>query len=316
METEEFKTEQGLRQGSILSPTLFLMIMDEVIKEATLTTKKLEIGYKNLGKVGITECVFADDLAVFAKSEKDLQYNINIWNDALRKRNMKVNAKKTKVMVISREKRNINIQIDGDKIEQVEDFKYLGNVFEVNGRQDIEINERIKAAMRVYGSLGRSFIGKREVSKQTKIKVFKSIYRPVLTFGSETWVLTKKQKSRIQATEMKYLRRIKGINRTDRVRNQDVREELGIESVLTVIERNQLRWYGHLNRMGDNRQVKSVWEARTIPRRKRGRPGETWKQVIEKVLAKKGYTIQTAKMITQNKKEWRALVYKEAHNTE
>ncbi|KAK9730948.1 hypothetical protein QE152_g14102 [Popillia japonica] len=73
---------------------------------------------------------------------------------------------------------------------------------------------------------------------------------------------------------------------------------------------------GETNRMGDNRQVKSVWEARTIPRRKRGRPGETWKQVIEKVLAKKGYTIQTAKMITQNKKEWRALVYKEAHNTE
>ena len=91
----------------------------------------------------------------------------------------------------------------------------------------------------------------KEKSIPTKVKViiYKTILRPVLTYGSEVWTLTTKLKSKIQAAEMRVLRLIKGITRRDRRRNVDVQRELGVESILIFVERNQLRWYGHMMRM-------------------------------------------------------------------
>jgi hypothetical protein len=65
-----------------------------------------------------------------------------------------------------------------------------------------------------------------------------TIFRPVLTFGSEYWVMTKRQKNKMQAIEMKYHRRALGITKKDHKRNDDLREELGIESITTTIEKN------------------------------------------------------------------------------
>jgi len=51
---------------------------------------------------------------------------------------------------------------------------------------------------------------------------------PVLLYGSETWTLRKRDWNRIQAAEMKYLRTVKGCTRLDQIRNEDIRNELGI----------------------------------------------------------------------------------------
>ena len=81
----------------------------------------------------------------------------------------------------------------------------------------------------------------RAITKKTKVKVYKSIFCLILTYGCESWVLTKNIKSRIQATEMKYLRRIKGITRRDRVRKEVVRQELKVESILEKLYKQQLK---------------------------------------------------------------------------
>nr|CAI5851247.1 unnamed protein product [Callosobruchus analis] len=62
---------------------------------------------------------------------------------------------------------------------------------------------------------------------------------------------------------MKYLRRVKGVTRMDRIRNEAIREELGVEPVLKLIEQSQLRWFGHVNRLHEERQGKKVWQAHT-----------------------------------------------------
>jgi len=72
----------------------------------------------------------------------------------------------------------------------------------------------------------------RAITNKTKANVYKSIFCPILTYGCESWVLTKNINSKIQAAEMKYLRRIKGITRRGRVRNEMVRKELKVESIL------------------------------------------------------------------------------------
>ena len=89
----------------------------------------------------------------------------------------------------------------------------------------------------------------KSIPTRVKVLIYKTILRPLLTYGSEIWTLTTKLKSKIQAAEMRVLRLIKGITRRDRKRNADVQKELGMEPILTFVERSQLRWYGHVMRM-------------------------------------------------------------------
>ena len=63
-------------------------------------------------------------------------------------------------------------------------------------------------------------------------------------YGHEAWALTSKTTSKLQAAEMRVLRRIKGVTRLDRLRNEDIRKELGIDSILDQVEREttEMAW--------------------------------------------------------------------------
>ena len=81
------------------------------------------------------------------------------------------------------------------------------------------------------------------------------------------------KQSAIQACEMRFLRKIKGKTRRDRIRNKIMREIVG-QPMQEYVEKSQLRWYGHVNRMDNKRIVKRVYEARETGKRTRGRPKE------------------------------------------
>lgn len=62
----------------------------------------------------------------------------------------------------------------------------------------------------------------------------------------------------------------------DKIQNEEIREGLDIESARKTIEMAQLRWWGHLKRMNPERQVRKVWDAKAIGKRKKGRSSRTW----------------------------------------
>ena len=196
----------------------------------------------------IGEYVFADDLVMFTKNRSELNYNLTYWKEALKKRNMNVNMEETKIMILGGEE-SVGMEVEGIKLEQVKSFKYLGVQIQNNGKQEAEISERISTAMKIYYALNRNFKDESNCKKKTKVNVYKSIFCSILTYSCENWMLTKDIKSRIQAAEMKYLRRIKGIARRDRVRNEVMRQELKVEPILKKIRKHQLKWLGHLMRM-------------------------------------------------------------------
>lgn len=68
-----------------------------------------------------------------------------------------------------------------------------------------------------------------------------------------------------------------------------------------MTEQNQLKSFGQLFRMREDRQVKTVWEAGTIPKRERWRPRTTWNNTVEEISNKEDHTIQTGKKLAQNK---------------
>jgi hypothetical protein len=79
-----------------------------------------------------------------------------------------------------------------------------------------------------------------------------------LKFGSEAWVLKKREGQRLQAAKMKFLRHLLGITKLDRERNQSVREKLGMQNILLEIKQNQRDWLQHVERMGTDRVHKQA----------------------------------------------------------
>src|SRR3978361_1866842 len=199
LQSAEFCTKEGLRQGGVLSPALFNLVMDDVIKEVEEKTKKLQVGYRKMTVVTVGECAFADDLAVFAKNEVDLQYNLEMWKGAIEEKNLKLNVDKTKVMSIGKNNTAVTIRLNGMTMEQTDSYRFLGVRIHRSGKNEAELNDKIEKAMKVYRALNRTLIRKKEVSTGTKMTVYKTIFRP------------NSRGIRIQAVEMKFLRGVRGV---------------------------------------------------------------------------------------------------------
>ena len=80
----------------------------------------------------------------------------------------------------------------------------------------------------------------------------------------------------LQACEMMCLRRIEGVSRLDRMRNEDIRQSLGQVAVLDMMKDRQMRWKEKLERMDGSRLVKQVYEGDVVGKSPRGRPRKRW----------------------------------------
>ncbi|KAJ3640286.1 hypothetical protein Zmor_003595 [Zophobas morio] len=96
----------------------------------------------------------------------------------------------------------------------------------------------------------------------------------------------------------------------DKIKNETIRNNLNAESANSVIERSQLRWFGHLNRMNQDRQVKKIWEAREYGKARKERPRKRWNDVITEALQRREITWPEAKQTALNRKQWRELIRK------
>ena len=85
--------------------------------------------------------------------------------------------------------------------------------------------------------------------RKLKIKLYMTVIRPVLLYGAECWTVRKKADQIIEKTEMRMLRRIKGVALRDKVKSVDIRKELGVNSIQKKVREIRLRWSGHLQRM-------------------------------------------------------------------
>ena len=72
------------------------------------------------------------------------------------------------------------------------------------------------------------------------------------------------------------MRRVEGVTRADRVRNEDIRRELDQEAVLSVVDRKKKEWYKKVTEMQEDRLVKRVFLDEVPGRRPRGRPRKRW----------------------------------------
>ncbi|KAK3556482.1 hypothetical protein QTP70_008321 [Hemibagrus guttatus] len=105
---------------------------------------------------------------------------------------MRISTSKSEAMVLDRKKVACTLQVGGEVLPQVEEFKNLGVLFTSEGRMDREIDRQIGAAAAVMRSMYRSVVVKKELSRKAKLSIYQSIYAPTLTYGHELWVMTER----------------------------------------------------------------------------------------------------------------------------
>jgi len=272
-ESKPIKTNQGLKQGCSMSPTLFNIYIDNTVREWDQT---IETGIKLNQHTKIKTILFADDLLIIQSSENDLQRAIYKLYLVCKKYNMKISTKKTKVMAFEGDYPiRTKIVIDDHPLEQVSHFNYLGCY--TSFEKDKDIDHKIHKFQYICGTIHRTL--KNKTRKDTMLKFYKTMATPTLLYGCESWVITQRDNSRIQASEMRFLRKVQGISRLDRHRNEDVREKLNIYSINDKIKEYRTKWKQHINRMDEDRLTKQVLHYKPRGRRSVGRPKKRWSEV-------------------------------------
>ena len=140
------KIKRGVRQGCVLSPDLF-SLCSEIIMRNIEGQPGIRMGGHNINNLR-----YADDTVLISENEKDLKQLLNIVESKSKEKGLELNSKKTQVMVISRKEEPplINININGIKLKQGGHFKYLGALISSDGRNNTEISARIAQAKMTF----------------------------------------------------------------------------------------------------------------------------------------------------------------------
>ena len=164
---------------------------------------------------------------------------------------MEINAEKTKLMTNNTSGINTEIKVNGQKLETVTSFKYLGSVITDEGSKP-EILSRITQTSAALTRLKPAWIDK-SISLSSKIQLMCSLVTSTFLYACESWTLTPELQRRIQAMEMRCYGKILHISYKDHVTNEEVRAKIQQaigphEDFLTIVKRRKLQWYGHVSR--------------------------------------------------------------------
>jgi len=132
------------------------------------------------------------------------------------------------------------------------------------------------------------------LSKNIKIKVYRTIILTVVFYGCETWSLTLREERRLRVFENRVLRGIFGPKRDEvtgewrKLRNEELNDLCCLENIVQVIKSRRMRWAGHVARMGEWRDVYGVLVGKPEGKRPLRKPRHRWEDNIKMDLQEVG----------------------------
>lgn len=173
-----FEIKSGLRQGDAMSPILFNMALESVVRE--MSNGDAWSPHRGL------LLAYADDIIITGNTRTEVQMNLKKLMKASKNMGLLVNEEKMKCMAITRRSEDSsNLKVENKEFEQVKEFKYLGVTLNNKNIMHEEINVRLNAANRCYFAMETIFKSKL-ISKNVKEKLYISYIRPVLTYACAT----------------------------------------------------------------------------------------------------------------------------------
>ncbi|KAJ4445794.1 hypothetical protein ANN_12479 [Periplaneta americana] len=270
--------------------------------------------------------VYGDDVNMLGENPQTIRENTGILLEASKEIGLEVNPEKTKYMIMSRDEnivRNGNIKIGNLSFEEVEKFKYLGaTVTNIIDTRE-EIKHKINMGNACYYSV-QKLSSSSLLSKNMKVRIYKTVILPVFLYGCETWTLTLREEHRLRVFENKVLRKIFGAKRDEikgewrKLHNAELHALYSSPNIIRNIKSRRLRWAGHVARMGESGNAYRVLVGRPEGKRPFGRPRRRWKDNIKMDLREVGYDDRDWIDLAQDRDQWRAyklLLYKLKCNT-
>ena len=96
------------------------------------------------------------------------------------------------------------------------------------------------------------------MNKETKLRIHNITAKAALKFGTEAWVLKKREEQRLEAAQMEFLRHLLGTTKLGKEKNQYIREKTGAQNIVKEIKQYQEKWLKHVQRMDTNRLPKQA----------------------------------------------------------
>ena len=173
-----FDIKTGAKQGCNMLGFLFLVVVDWVMRR-TVRNGKTGIRWKFTSK--LDDLDYADDLALIASIKQHLQLKTDRLCRVAQRVGLKVNSQKTKVIRIN-SRNDDRIYIDGEEVEDVDKFVYLGATLTKLGRGMGDMENRISKGRNAYSQLSKIW-SSNKINRTTKLKLYKSLVLSVLYMG-------------------------------------------------------------------------------------------------------------------------------------
>ena len=294
VDTDDFPIKIGLHQGSALSPYLFALVMDEVTR----------------GIQGdIPWCMlFADDVVLVDDSRTGVNRKLELWRQTLESKGFRLSRTKTEYMMCGFSTTSCEeeeVSLDGQVVPRKDTFRYLGSMLQEDGGIDEDVNHRIKAGWMKWRQASGILCDKR-VPQKLKGKFYRMAVPPVMLYGAECWPTKRRHVQQLGVAEMRMLRWMCGHTRKDRVRNDDIRDRVGVAPIEEKLVQHRLRWFGHIQRRPPEAPVHSgrLKRAENV-KRGRGRPILTWEESVKRDL--KDWSID--KELAMDRGAWKLAIH-------
>jgi hypothetical protein len=164
-------------------------------------------------------------------------------------------------------------------------FKYLGTTLTDQNCIHEEIKSRLNSGNACYPSL-HSLLSSRLLSRNVKVKIYKTIILPVVLYGCETWFMTVREEHRLRVFENRDLRRIFGpkwdevTGERRKLHNEELHNLYSSPEIIRQVKTRRMRWAGHVARMGEERNLYKVLVGKPEGKRPVGRPRRRWEAGI------------------------------------
>ena len=223
-----------------MAPCLFNFYAEYIMRHAGL--EEAQAGIKIAGR-NINNLTYADNTTLMSESEEELK---SLWmkvKEESEKVGLKLNIQKTKIMVSS----PITLwQIDGETVDIVADFIFLGSKITADGDCTHEIKRRLLLGRKVMTKLD-SILKSRDIPLPTKVHLVKAMVFPVIMYGCESWTIKKAEHQKIDAFKLWCWRRLLRVPWTARRTNQSILKEISpgcsLEGLMLKLK---LQYFGHL----------------------------------------------------------------------
>ena len=297
--TEVVDIKRGVRQGCVMSPDLF-NLYGEVIMREIEGVEGFSIGGRNVNNIR-----YADDTVLVADSVEKLQRLVDGVSRASEEKGLKINREKTECMVVSKlsETPACSIHIEQEPVSKVEQFQYLGSVITADARCSTEIVRRIGIAKSAFRKMSHLLTNGR-LAIQTRKRAIKTYIWSTLLYGCEAWTVSGVMEKRLEAMEMWCWRRMLRVSWTQKRSNVSILESIGSRrELLAVVRKRQMAFLGHVVR-ADGLENLAV-TGRIAGTRSRGRPRIKYLDRMKEYIG--GITTHQLLNMTRDRDQWRSI---------